>query len=289
MDKPFGSPPPTPLPPHRKAPQGACDAHVHLLAGSEFPLWDGRVENPAEGIDFDSWIKLYQEHLENLGCSRGLIVHSILYGSDNSVTISALKRLGDGFKGVGLLPDNASDQQLDDFASANICAVRLNYVHGGILGWEGAKAMAPRLADRDMHVQMLLHADQHIDALAADIRALPVPLVIDHCGWPSAGLDPDGSGIDTLCALLAEGRVWVKLSGLYRLTNAPFEKADRIVAKLAKANPERCLWGSDWPYIMLNGATQPNGGNALDALDRVIDDNQRQRILVDNPAKLFRF
>ena len=78
MDKPFAPMPPLPLAPKVRAPQGACDTHAHMLAGpDDFPLWNGRVENPAQGIDFEGWLDRYKDNLSSLGCMRGVIVHSI--------------------------------------------------------------------------------------------------------------------------------------------------------------------------------------------------------------------
>lgn len=291
MDKPNAEMPPVPSKPKQRAPEGACDAHVHLVADvEEFPLWDGRVENPAPGPDLDGWLTLYRDHLDALGFSRGLIVHSILYGTDNSVTVEAVRRMGAGFRGVGLLPDGASDAALDQFADWNMVAVRLNYVHGGVLSWEGAKAMAPALADRGLHIQMLAHADLHVTDLATDIRALPVDVVFDHIGWPAQDRSPQCAGFQALCALLAEGRVWVKLSALYRMCDAPYHTTDDLVSTLIAANPERCLWGSDWPHLMLSDAKMPHASELLDAFDRVVPDTAtRRRILVDNPVRLFSF
>jgi predicted TIM-barrel fold metal-dependent hydrolase len=285
--KPFARMPP----PAREAPSGACDAHVHLVAGPrEFPLWEGRVENPAPGPDLDGWIALYRAHLDALGCARGVIVHSILYGTDNAVTVEAVRRLGPGFRGVGLLPDGAPDTALDRFVDWNMAAVRLNYVHGGVLTWAGAKAMAPALAERGLHIQMLAHADRHLEELASDVRALPVDVVFDHIGWPADGRTPNSRGFQSLCALLAEGHAWVKLSALYRMDVAPYARTDALVSALIEANPERCLWGSDWPHLMLAGAEMPQAAALLDALDRVVpDDATRDLILVHNPARLFGF
>jgi predicted TIM-barrel fold metal-dependent hydrolase len=198
---------------------------VHLLGGPQHTLSPTRVQNPAPGYDFDDWIALYRAHLDSLGCSNGLIVHSILYGSDNSVTMDALQAMGAGFKGVGLVPDGAGRDAIRRLKTANMVAVRLNYVHGGVLTWNGACAMAPALADEGMHIQMLLHADKHIEHIADDIRALPVPVVIDHCGWPT-DMVADTPAIDTLCALLAEGQIYVKLSAPYRF-NTPHPAHDR--------------------------------------------------------------
>ncbi|WP_299967043.1 amidohydrolase family protein [uncultured Roseobacter sp.] len=291
MDKPDAQMPPAPRAPVRRAPEGACDTHVHLVAGrGEFALWDGRVENPAPGPDLDGWLDLFRAQCETLGVSRGVIVHSILYGTDNTVTVEAVRRMGAGFRGVGLLPDGASEARMDQFVDWNMAAVRLNYVHGGVLGWDGAKAMAPALAERGLHIQMLCHADQHMIDLAEDVRRLPIDVVFDHIGWPSGGLSPKSDGFQALCALLSDGKAWVKLSALYRMCAAPYREADPLVAALIAANPERCLWGSDWPHLMLAGAQIPQAADLLDALDRVIpDDTARHRILVQNPAALFGF
>ncbi|WP_415921025.1 amidohydrolase family protein [Tateyamaria sp. SN6-1] len=266
-------------------PGGAWDAHVHLLGGPEHPLSPSRVENPPEGIDFDGWIDLYRAHLEALGCTRGLIVHSILYGTDNSVTLAAVRAMGPAFKGVGLLPDTASTDDIRHFADSNIIAVRLNYVHGGVLSWDGARAMAPALADHGLHIQMLLHADQHIAELADDIRALPVPLVIDHCGWPQT-LNPNHPAIDTLCALLADGHVHVKLSAPYRLTRQ-IEETQPLMRKLINANPDHILWGSDWPHIMLGDAHMPRAADLADIVSQITTDAERHKIFVTNPDALF--
>ncbi|MEM9872004.1 MAG: amidohydrolase family protein [Pseudomonadota bacterium] len=274
-----------PTHPRLPLPPGAWDTHVHLLGGPEHPLSPTRAEDPPAGVRFDGWIGMYRAHLDALGCSKGLIVHSILYGTDNTVTLKAVETMGQGFKGVGLLPDNAPTRDIRHFADSNIVAVRLNYVHGGVLSWAGARAMAPTLADHGMHIQMLLHADLHITELADDIRALPVPLVIDHCGWPTTRA-PDTRAIDTLCALLAEGHVYVKLSAPYRLTRTIAE-AQPLMRKLIDANPDHILWGSDWPHIMLGDAQMPRTADLADIVSDITTTAERQKIFVTTPDTLF--
>ena len=285
--------PPAPREPKIKPPTSACDAHVHLVGGpDDFALWEGRVENPAQGPDggpdFEGWLDLYRAHLAALGFERGVIVHSILYGTDNSITIETVKRLGTGFVGVGLLPDDATEDAISTFARHNMKAVRLNYVHGGVLSWDGAKAMAPTLADHGLHIQMLLHAHLHLAELQNDIKALPVPLVIDHLGWPDLSLGVNDPGFQTLLKLVGDGHVYIKLSALYRLCAAPFDQAAPFVDALVRANPQRCLGGSDWPHLMLNGAQMPHAADLLDGFhDVVTGKRDRQTILVDTPHQLF--
>ncbi|MEM6758297.1 MAG: amidohydrolase family protein [Pseudomonadota bacterium] len=279
------APPFPPQTPHRALPAWAWDAHVHLLGGPQHPLSPTRVENPPEGIDFDAWLEMYRDHLAALGCQRSLIVHSIIYGTDNTVTREAVRAMGADFRGVGLLPDGADSAAVRSLANDNIVAIRLNYVHGGVLSWDGAKAMAPLLADHGLHIQMLLHADKHIADLADDIRALPVPLVIDHCGWP-LDLSSDTPAIDTLCALMSEGHVYVKLSAPYRLTR-DIAAASPLIQRLVAANPHRCLWGSDWPHIMLGDAQMPRAATLADLITDLTDGDTQKLIFVDNPNRLF--
>lgn len=290
MDKPIAPLPPMSIAVDTPAPANACDTHVHLLgAPEEFPLFDGRTEDPAQS--FAAYMEDYRDHLGALGITRGVVVQSIFYGTDNSVTVEAVRQMGDGFKGIGLLPDGATDADLDQFAEWNLSGVRLNYVHGGVLTWDGAKVMAPMLADKGMHIQMLMHADLHMEELAADVAACPVPVVFDHIGWPTdLNAGPEHPGFQALCNALKAGDAYIKLSGLYRLDDAGYEQTDAFVAALVEANPERCLWGSDWPHIMLNGAQMPKTADLWSAFHRVVtDEATRHRILVDNPAQLYKF
>ncbi|MEO0634946.1 MAG: amidohydrolase family protein [Pseudomonadota bacterium] len=155
----------------------------------------------------------------------------------------------------------------------------------GSINFDVIFAEAPLLADHGLHIQMLLHADKHIKGLAEDIRALPVALVIDHCGWP-LNLNPDTAAIDTLCALMSEGHVYVKLSAPYRLTRDITEAAP-LMPRLLAANPERCLWGSDWPHIMLGDAHMPHAATLADQITGFTDVDTQKQIFVDNPNRLF--
>jgi predicted TIM-barrel fold metal-dependent hydrolase len=290
--KPRAAPPTaTPVPPKAPIPPGACDSHVHIVGGAaDFPLWEGRVEDPAEG-DFEAWMARLAAHLAALGMARVVVVHSILYGGDNAITLEATRRLGpERARAIALVRDDASEAALDALAAAGVAGVRLNYVHGGLLSWEGAIALAPRLAARGMHLQMLMQADAHAEDLEEAVRALPVPVVFDHIGWPDLAKGTSGPGFRALCRMVAEGHAYVKLSGLYRVCDAPYAVAADHVAALVAANPERCLWGSDWPHLMLADAKMPDAGALLNAfLDVVPGHDTRQRILSGNPAALYGF
>jgi predicted TIM-barrel fold metal-dependent hydrolase len=261
-----------------------------MVAGpNDFPLWSGRVEDPAEG-DFDDWLDRFAAHQTVLGLDRAVIVHSILYGGDNAITLETVRRLGPDFaRGIALVRDDVADAELDRLARAGISGVRLNYVHGGILSWDGVKALTPRLKARDLHIQMLLNTHRHMLEIAEDIRDMSVPVVIDHIGWPDLSLGVDEPGFAMLNQLLAEGHVWVKLSGAYRLCEAPYDRAAAAITRLIETNPDQCLWASDWPHLMLADAGLPDAGILLNQFLDLMGTEASEKVLVRNPETLYGF
>ncbi len=292
MTLPRSAPPDPPEAPTRRAPPGACDAHIHVLGGpGDAALNPGRVEDAAEGWDADAYLDAWRAQMAATGIERTVIVQSILNGTDLALVARGVAALGrERARGIGLVTDDATDDALDALVADGIVGVRLNAVHGGVLSWDGVEAMAPRLAERGLHVQMLLRASEHLGALAPRIAAMPVPVVLDHMGWPDAAAGPGEPGFAELLRLMEGGLVWTKLSAPYRFAPAPFDALDGHVAALLAANPERCLWGSDWPGIMLGGAARATPGALLDAFDRACpDEATRRAVLVDNPARLYGF
>ena len=94
--------------------------------------------------------------------------------------------------------------------------------------------------------------------------------------------------------LVGDGGCWVKLSGAHRLSNnAPdYPEAKPFHEALVRANPERLVWGSDWPHATSSAGLQPMPDDARQ-IDRLAhwaqDERQLQRILVSNPARLYDF
>ena len=94
-----------------------------------------------------------------------------------------------------------------------------------------------------------------------------------------------------LIRLLQSGRGWSKLSAPYRTPAQPFPYADIVpfAHALVTAAPDRLVWGTDWPHVMLD-ASMPNDGDLADLLATWVPDAAvRKRILVDNPARFYGF
>jgi predicted TIM-barrel fold metal-dependent hydrolase len=62
-----------------------------------------------------------------------------------------------------------------------------------------------------------------------------------------------------------------------------------FIDQLLEVAPHRVVWGTDWPHVNQFDNMQ-NDGDILDALNEwVPNEDLRNRILVDNPAVLYRF
>ena len=152
--------------------------------------------------------------------------------------------------------------------------------------------MAKRIARLGWHIQMFIDAQNQLDDLLPALRELPVDLVIDHMGHfqPDAGIDHPS--FRKMLGLIEDGRCWVKLSGAYRASNdAPAWSDMTAYAKaLIATRPDRMVWATDWPHVMLWDKPVPEGADLLDwALSWDVDDATMKQILVDNPAALYGF
>jgi predicted TIM-barrel fold metal-dependent hydrolase len=158
------------------------------------------------------------------------------------------------------------------------------------------------MKSRNWHVQMYTNLAM-ISAIKDLVAASPVPVVFDHFGGARAELGPQQPGFLELVDLVRSGKAYVKISGAYRVSKLAPDYAD--VVPLAKAliagNPERIVWGTDWPHpdsvtppgrkpTDVNPLLQIDDGRLLNQLSVWAPDPRiRKMILVDNPARLYAF
>jgi predicted TIM-barrel fold metal-dependent hydrolase len=276
-------------------PAGACDSHAHVFGPySRFPLKDDRSYTPPE-----NGAERFIAHLDRLGLARGVVVTASAQGDDNSNMLQALKAYPDRLRGVAVVRGDISDKDLDSLLEQGVHGARFNlYKHDGKavyrngVGIEDFTALAPRLKARGMHAQIWIHAPD-LPELAPTLLASGVDLVVDHMGRMNTARGVDDAGFQFLCRLLAEGKAWTKISGADRNTavGTPFPDIAPFATALLKANSERVVWGTDWPHInYYNAAQVPDDGVLLNLLaDWMPDEATRQRVLVDNPARLYGF
>jgi predicted TIM-barrel fold metal-dependent hydrolase len=278
-----------------KLPDGSCDCHVHIYGPYDrFPAaQEGRFSptqpNPVESL-FAMW--------ESIGISRGVIVHALAAGSDNEVTLDALRRYPNRLRGVAVLQPDVTDRRLDEMTEAGFKGARINMlrqdgkpVSTGGMDFEGLKAIAPRLAERGWHAQLWIETGD-LHELAPALEKLPLNFVIDHMGRTMADKGVGYRGFQAFCERLKDGRYWCKISGADRNTRkgTPYDDTELFMQALMQANPDRLVWGSDWPHVGHTPETFPAENDLLRLFFKCVpDESVRRKILVDNPVRLYAF
>ena len=262
---------------------GACDCHVHIYE-DKFPM----VPNVA-WLPPNLPVSTYRKVQKALGLSRAVIVQPSAYGFDNSCTLDAVAQLGDSGRGIALVQPDVSDAELKRLDDGGICGVRYMMINP-VLGWESLEPMAARLAAMDWMVNLQLDGrlfPEHEEVL----KRLPCKLVIDHNGKFLEPVSPEHPSFQSLLRVLDTGRVWIKLSAPYETskTGVPgYDDVSLLARTLAEKFPERCLWASNWPHPGREPApSEPELYQLLSAW--APSEDSRRKILVDNPAALYRF
>ncbi len=270
--------------PELVAPAGACDCHVHVFE----PHF---ASPPKPGTPVAS-VAMYRQVQATLGLQRVVFVQANAYGSDNSGMLRAITTLGVNGRGVAVVTPDIDDAQLQALTTQGVRGVRFHLLPGGALGWDQLDAVVARVSPFGWHVQIQLNGCE-LPLHETRLRALPVPVVIDHIG---KFIDPGPPAVDdaafcSLQRLLDCGHCWVKLSAPYESSRRGppgFEDVAVLARTLAASHAERCLWASNWPHP----GRSPVPDSAL-MLDQLLhwtgDERTRRRILVDNPALLYGF
>ena len=228
-------------------PNNACDCHTHIIGDpTQFPLFPGRVYTPEPASPQEMAAVHKALHIK-----RVVIVTPSVYGTDNSATLYGISTRGSTARGVAVIDDKSD---LDALAAGGIRGIRLNLATGGQTDEAAARQRLTAAIDRikkvrNWHVQIYTSVAT-IPAIKELVFASPVPVVFDHFGGTLAAKGPDQPGFADLIELLRTGNVYVKLSGAYRASTQAPDYPD--VAPFAKglivANPDRVLWGTDWPH-----------------------------------------
>jgi predicted TIM-barrel fold metal-dependent hydrolase len=286
------------MPDARFPPPGACDCHVHVIGPkNRFPLTRERRYTPK-----DAPTAALTAMLARLGVDRVVLVQPSFYRTDNSCMLDAMAQIK-GARGVAVLPPRVSDAELDALDEQGIRGLRVNIATSDTAPFETMRRdieTAAALCERHgWHVQIFVAADL-IEPLSPILLALPVATVIDHFGLIAPG--PQTAALRALLRLLQSGQIWLKISGAYRIADDPADpRIGQLARTLCAANPERVVWGSDWPHTPRHDIRNPNSDEELPFQDidtRALlglvprwlgDDGLLKKVLVSNPARLYGF
>lgn len=265
----------------------SCDTHAHVFGPSDvYPFSPERSYTPP-----DCTVGQYLALLDTLGLDRGVIVQGGANGCDNRVTLDAIAAAPDRLRGVAVIPSGLSEAALADLDAHGICGVRMSTVVGGGIGFDHLERLGHEIHPLGWHALLHFHAAAELVDVAPALSALPCPFVLDHMARITGAEGVNSAPFRTLLSLLDTDRCWVKLASLYRLSAEPFPHDDMLpmIHEVARRRPDRIIWGSNWPHPIHNGP-MPNDGDLVDLIPSWIPDEATQhRMLVTNPATLYRF
>ncbi|MBX3620379.1 MAG: amidohydrolase family protein [Rhizobacter sp.] len=267
------------------------DAHAHVYDIARHPFSASRGFELADNEvgTADQLAAVLDAH----GFTHALLVNPLGgYGTDNACLLHALRQSKGRFKGVALVADGTPEAEFDRMAQAGVVGLRfnLNFANSPTLAGPGAERTLALARERGWFAQVHSRGDDLVDALPA-LRRCRLRLVVDHCGRPDTTRGLDQPGFRALLELGREGKAAVKLSSVFRFSRDgfPYREADPFVHALVDAfGIERCLWGSDWPFVRAPHRVDHAG--LLVALARWFPNpSDRTRILGANAAQLLGF
>jgi predicted TIM-barrel fold metal-dependent hydrolase len=283
-------------------PSGACDCHTHIFGPVDrYPYWSDRTYTPA-----DASVEQLNLLHKALGIELVVIVHPSPYGTDNSRTLDALQELGSKARGVAVIDENTiTYQQIEHLHQSGFRGARLNLETVGVSDPDIARVKLNKTAQMikpfGWHIQIFSNLDL-VTALKKDTIECVVPVVLDHFARMPIDGGMEQAKILDLFQMLQSGNLWMKLSAPQRTTSNPdSECMIELVQQLVKICPNQLVWGSDWPHSgahygkkRVKEEIEPfhliNDGHALNRLfNWVKDSHLMQKILTDNPSRLYDF
>lgn len=273
--------------PQTRFPAGATDCHAHVFGPQDrFPYLPQAAYIPPDALTTD-----YVAMLKNNGCDRGVLVQPSVYGTDNSCMVDALRSGLHQLRGIAVVAADVSDRELEDLHSAGVRGVRINLASEteGLTLADGVR-LAPRLKALGWHLQFYLDMPKMPQA-EEQLSQLKIDIVIDHFARCPAADGITAAPFQSLLRLVSRDNCWAKIMGPYFVSqNAPlYPEVTPLARAMVAAAPDRIVWGTDWPHPGAR-ALMPEDDVLADLLAQwVPDEQQRHKVLVDNPARLYGF
>lgn len=285
---------PHPATPRLALPPGTVDAHCHVFGPqSRFPFAAERKYTPC-----DAGREQLFALRDQLGVSRNVIVQATCHGADNSAMLDAVQAAEGRARGVATVRADVTDAELRRLDAGGVRGVRFNFLRRLVDGTsrDDLAAVAARVAPLGWHVVLYFEAADLPD-LEDFFGSLPTPLVVDHMGRPDVTRPADGPEFGRFLRFIERNDVWVKVSCPERLSvtgppalngeQHPYTDVVPFGRRVVETFGDRVLWGTDWPHPNLAGH-MPDDGLLVDHVAQVaVTDEQRRRLLVDNPMRLY--
>jgi len=272
----------------RQAGIASIDTHAHVFRRG-LPLAQHRRYAP----DYDAPLNVYLAQLDAHEIARGVLVQPSFLGTDCGYLLDALRRAPDRLRGVAVIPRDCELVTLTEMREAGIAGIRLNLIgHADepLEHWLSAQTLA-HVRTLGWHVEV--HAEAaRLDGIIEPLLDAEVDVVVDHFGRPDPRLGASDPGFRRLLERSQTQRVWVKISGAYRIgsdTSQVSDETRKAFGMLKEAfGVHRMMWGSDWPHTQFEASEQFT--RSLELLRTLIpDEEERNVVLASTPASIYMF
>lgn len=265
------------------------DCHNHVLDPARFAYATDTPYRPA--AQEIGTAAQHREVMEAYGVRHALVVGpNSGYGFDNRCLLDALGASEGRFKGIAVVPNQATRAELLQLKQAGVVGVAFNSTINGVQHYLDTEPLLRTLADLDLFVQLQVeHA--HMAGLAPLVLRAGPRILIDHCGRPTPSAGIDQPGFAAVLSLARSGRATVKLSGYQKFSTQAFPYADArpyFDALVDAFTLDACVWASDWPF--LKATERLDYGPLLKLIERWLpDQSDRRKLFWDTPRRLFGF
>ncbi|KAL2807782.1 hypothetical protein BJX63DRAFT_411160 [Aspergillus granulosus] len=296
-------------------PNGGWDVHHHIFDPARFAYSPTRHLTPPPAT-IDQFIAFKKK----IGITKSVLTHGLSYGSDCSSLRDFVADLGEtNSKAIGVIdPDTVTSEELRDMHQAGIRGIRVNLyqyraMHDIELQKAALRAHASAIKDDYPGWSMAFthtHPEFWVELkpfIQEEIVPTGIQLVTDHfallkgSSMTSVEDITQQPGFQEIIELMRSGHLYVKISAPYRVsTQAPkYEDLKPLVRALFDANPQRVLWGSDWPHTPLMKVRTPEEALSetpflnvddlawLRSLRSWLSDEEWNTLMVANPTALY--
>lgn len=254
------------------------DAHCHVLDPAKFPYNPNVAYHPA-GQEMGH-AEYFLELMRCYGVEHALLVGpNSGYATDNRCLLHALK-LGQGaFKGMAVVPNDCSFEELEALKAQGVMGLAFNPALMGFDHYANMEPLLKRLQQLDMWAQFQVEKDLLQEVMPL-LSRVDVKVMVDHCGRPFLPSGLHQKGFEDLLALGRDGRAVVKISGFAKFseTGFPFDDVKAYVDALThNFGLSHCVWASDWPY--LRAPYRLDYGPMLRVYEQWFDADERHQLM----------
>jgi 2-pyrone-4,6-dicarboxylate lactonase len=298
---------PNPAPLVFSMPDGAIDAHMHVIGPFEwFPLSPKSKYQPFAA----TWQEQRDILIDRMGFWGFVVVQATCHGTDNSVVVDALQHMNGRAAGVASVDEDVTIDELRRLDAVGVRGVRfafLPHIASETTPADVIQRIAQKIQPLGWHVDLYFLPDAFA-VMGPLIRSLPTPVIIDHMGRPDVNIPVEKNEYFLRLLELGAARndIFWKVTSPDRYTRSArpedWAAALPFAHELLRHFPGNVISGTDRPRPNMNTVIVTGRGNPPNKMpnDGDIanfwiwpaahqDPKVLKQILSINPRKLYRF